>query len=83
MLFGMSRALSPTPPWNVRLNVGGTNTEFEYQNPRVPQYCNFRKLASAAHVSSAALIQRVSVPWVAGGGEGWRMCFGLVFTYPL
>lgn len=55
MLFGMSRAVSPTPPWNVRLNVGGTNTEFEYQNPRVPQYCNFRKLASEPHVSSAAL----------------------------
>lgn len=55
MLFGMSRAASPTPPWNVRLNVGGTNTEFEYQNPRVPQCCNFRKLASEPHVSSAAL----------------------------
>lgn len=36
MLFGMSQALSPTPPWNVRLNAGGTNLEFEYQNPRVP-----------------------------------------------
>lgn len=66
----------------MRLHVGGTNTEFEYQNPRVPQCCDFRKLASAAHVSSAAPIQRVSVPRVAGGGERGRVCFGLLFAYP-
>lgn len=79
MLFGMSRALSPTPPWNVRLNVGGTNTEFEYQNPRAPHYCSFRNW-QVSHMSAQLLSnsknKHASCCWE---GEGGGMVFVLVW----
>lgn len=85
MLFGMSQALSPTPPWNVRLNVGGTNTEFEYQNPRVPQHCSFRNW-QVSHMSAQLLSNSKNKHALGCWGRRGRwggFCFGLVFAYPL
>lgn len=81
MIFEVSQALSPTLLWNARLNVGSANTEFEYENPRVPQSCSFRSWP--LNYMSALLLSHTKSKhalgcWVVEGGS---MGFGLVFLY--